>query len=105
MLAGYSGIYGKGNGWNERLRSVFIPWYIDPDYVNQYPNFERTPDEDEIAAKYNLTDGQLMFRRRKIAQNGYDLFRQEFPSEPDEAFLTTGRPVFNPEQLQDCFPG
>lgn len=82
---------------------VFIPWYIDPDYVEPVPeNFERTPDEDEIAAKYNLTDGQLMFRRRKIAQNGYDLFRQEYPSEPDEAFLTTGRPVFNPEQLQDC---
>ena len=40
-----------------------------------------------------------MFRRRKIAQNGIDLFRQEFPSYPEEAFLTTGRPVFNPEQL------
>ena len=41
-----------------------------------------------------------MFRRRKIAQNGIDLFRQEYPAEPEEAFLTTGRPVFNPEQLQ-----
>lgn len=42
-----------------------------------------------------------MFRRRKIAQNGIDLFRQEYPAEPEEAFLTTGRPVFNPESLQD----
>ena len=40
-----------------------------------------------------------MFRRRKIAQNGLDLFRQEYPSYPDEAFLTTGRPVFNPDKL------
>ena len=40
-----------------------------------------------------------MFRRRKIAQNGLDLFKQEYPSEPDEAFLSTGRPVFNLEQL------
>ena len=43
-----------------------------------------------------------MFRRRKIATNGIDLFRQEYPAEPEEAFLTTGRPVFNPEQLQVC---
>ena len=43
-----------------------------------------------------------MFRRR-IAQNGIDLFRQEYPSEP-EAFPTTGRPVFNPEQLQKMLP-
>ena len=43
-----------------------------------------------------------MFRRRKIAQNGADLFKQEYPAEPEEAFLTTGRPVFNPEQLTEC---
>ena len=43
-----------------------------------------------------------MFRRRKIAQNGIDLFKQEYPAEPEEAFLTTGRPVFNPEQLTYC---
>ena len=82
---------------------VFIPWFTDPDYREPVPaNFERTPDEEELAEKYNLDDEQLMFRRRKIAQNGLDLFRQEYPAEPDEAFLTTGRPVFNPEQLQVC---
>jgi hypothetical protein len=79
---------------------VFIPWFTDADYREQVPaSFERTPDEEELAELYSLDDEQLMFRRRKIAQNGIDLFRQEYPSEPDEAFLTTGRPVFNPEQL------
>jgi hypothetical protein len=42
-----------------------------------------------------------MFRRRKVAQNGIDLTRQEYPAEPEEAFLTSGRPVFNPEGLQE----
>ena len=42
-----------------------------------------------------------MFRRQKIAQNGIDLFKQEYPSYPEEAFLTTGRPVFNQEQLTE----
>ena len=72
---------------------VFIPWYIDPDYREEAPlNFERTPDEDELVEKYNLDDEQLMFRRRKVAQNGIDLWNQEYPAEPEMAFLTTGRP-------------
>lgn len=79
---------------------VFIPWFIDPEYREPVTdNFERTPDEEDLAEKYYLDDAQLMFRRRKIAQNGLDLFKQEYPSEPDEAFLSTGRPVFNLEQL------
>ena len=41
-----------------------------------------TAEEEEIADKYDLTDAQLMFRRRKIAQNGADLFKQEYPAEP-----------------------
>lgn len=81
---------------------VFIPWYVDPTYIEEVPsNFEQTPEEQELAEKYDLSDAQLMFRRRKVAQNGIDLFKQEYPSEPEEAFLTTGRPVFNPEQLQN----
>jgi hypothetical protein len=102
---GVSGIYydlwrGAVEGKNGYV-PVFIPWFTDPDYREPVPdNFERTPEEVELASTYNLDDEQLMFRRRKIAQNGIDLFRQEYPSEPEEAFLTTGRPVFNPEQLQ-----
>lgn len=80
---------------------VFIPWFADDTYREKVPaNFERTPDEEDLAKEFDLDDEQLMFRRRKVAQNGIDLFRQEYPSYPDEAFLTTGRPVFNPEALQ-----
>jgi hypothetical protein len=82
---------------------VFIPWFTDPNYREPCPDtFERTPEEIELVEKYNLDNEQLMFRRRKIAQNGIDLFKQEYPAEPNEAFLTTGRPVFNPEQLTEC---
>ena len=82
---------------------VFIPWFTDETYIEDVPKtFKRTPEEKEIAKKYKLNNGQLMFRRRKIAQNGIDLFRQEYPAYPSEAFLTSGRPVFNPEQLQKC---
>ena len=80
---------------------VFIPWFADDTYRESVPDkFERTPEEDELVSRYGLDDEQLMFRRRKIAQNGIDRFKQEYPAEADEAFLTSGRPVFNPEQLQ-----
>ena len=74
------------NGTNG-YKPVFIPWYIDDDYRERVPDkFERTPEEEELAAKYNLDDEQLMFRRRKIAQNGRELWQQESPAEPSEAF-------------------
>ena len=101
---GISGIFydlwkGAVDGSNGYV-PVFIPWFVDPEYIEPVPaQFERTPDEIDLAAKYDLSDGQLMFRRRKVAQNGLDLFRQEYPSFAEEAFLTTGRPVFNPDKL------
>ncbi len=104
---GVSGIFydlwkGAVDGTNGYV-PVFIPWFIDPEYREPVPsNFEITPEEEELEERYTLDHEQLMFRRRKIAQNGIDLFKQEYPAEPEEAFLTTGRPVFNPETLQEC---
>ncbi|MDO5647370.1 hypothetical protein [Paracoccus sp. (in: a-proteobacteria)] len=79
---------------------LFIPWFLDPEYRTKPPDgFERTPEEHTLATRFDLDDAQLYWRRRKIAQNGPDLFKQEYPAVPEEAFLTTGRPVFDPEAL------
>lgn len=81
---------------------IFLPWFIQDEYREPVPDgFERTPVEEELVERFGLDDEQLMFRRRKVAEKGLDLFRQEYPSTADEAFLTTGRPVFNPEQLAE----
>lgn len=81
---------------------VFLPWFIQDEYREPVPlKFTRTPDEQDLVTKFNLDDSQLMFRRKKIAQNGLELFQQEYPGTPDEAFLTSGRPVFNTQVLQD----
>jgi len=80
----------------------FSPWFDSPEYVMPVPeNFEPTYEEMDLKAQYGLSDGQLMFRRVKIAQNGREMFQQEYPSNADEAFIASGRPVFNPEQLQE----
>lgn len=84
------------NGW----LPIFIPWFWQKEYRIKPPKgFERTPQEQELADRFGLDDKQLAWRRREIAQNGLDLFRQEYPCTPDEAFLTTGRPVFNQDKL------
>ena len=82
---------------------VFIPWYLDPDYrAKDTPvDFIPTPDETTLALKYDLSYDQHWWRRKKVHQKGLDLFHQEYPAEPEEAFLTTGRPVFDPVVLMD----
>lgn len=83
---------------------VFIPWFLDPDYARSAPqDFVRTPDEDKIASlalkdwQIAITDGQLYWRRLMIGEVGREKFQQEYPATPDEAFLASGRPVFDAE--------
>jgi hypothetical protein len=65
----------------------------------------RTPDEEAVVATAKLLydidvdNAQLWWRRRKIATNGADLFKQEYPLTPEEAFISTGRPIFNPDYI------
>jgi hypothetical protein len=79
---------------------VFLPWFIQDEYEEPWVyGDDFTPEEQELIDKHSLSKEQLAFRRKKIAQNGIDLFRQEYPADADEAFLTSGRPIFNPDQL------
>jgi len=87
----------------------FLPWFFDDKYRAPIEGeFTRTPDEDELAAEalrmYEdvLDDEQLNFRRQKIALDGLPLFKQEYPSNPEEAFLTSGAPVFHLGNLHEA---
>lgn len=81
---------------------VFLPWNIQPEYREPISsNFKRTPEEEDLVEKHGLDDNQLMFRRKKIAASGRELFAQEYPLTAEEAFITSGRPIFNLEQLQE----
>ena len=82
---------------------VFFPWFEMPEYRRAVPpGFQRTPEEEELAGAYGLTDEQLAWRRWCIETNcdgDLNLFRQEYPATPDEAFLATGACVFDKEAL------
>ncbi|API58460.1 hypothetical protein BSL82_03385 [Tardibacter chloracetimidivorans] len=84
---------------------LFLPWFIDPGYREKVPTgFQRTPDEEALVERFGLDDAQLQFRRRKIAEKGLDLWNQEYPNTPEDAFLTSGRPVFNSHVLAKRLP-
>ena len=82
---------------------VFFAWFENPDYsMPVVPGTEWTPEELDIKAAYQLTDGQLQWRRWCIANNcggSLDMFRQEYPASPGEAFLHSGTCVFDNEQI------
>ena len=91
--------------------AVFLPWHVFEDYKSPVPvDFKRTNyehsvygNEQELAELYDLTDEQLQWRRETITgkcQSDLDKFRQEYPSCDNEAFLVSGRPVFNAGILQ-----
>lgn len=45
----------------------------------------------------------LFYRRITIRKNGEDWFHQEYPTTPEEAFITSGNPIFNHNALRECF--
>ena len=85
------------------FEAVFFAWFENPEYeMDPVPGTEWTPEERDLAERYHLSDRQLQWRRWCIANNcGGDLnmFRQEYPSNPDEAFLHSGSGVFDNEQV------
>lgn len=78
---------------------LFIAWFENPLYsidCKELPN--KTDDEKELQSLYTLSDSQLMWRRWCINNNcdkDLEKFKQEYPSNPNEAFITTGTPIFN----------
>lgn len=95
----------KGNKIDSDFVPVFLPWFIEDGYSLPVPaGFIKSPAERELMTKYGdegLTEGHLVFRRMRISEKGEDLFRQEYPNFAEEAFLTSGRPVFNLDRLEE----
>ncbi len=90
----------------------FAPWFWNPQYDFEFPSddhekqFMRTlpPEEKTYGVRFNLKAGQLKWRELTIKDelNGSRLrFREEYPACAEEAFLTSGHPVFAPEAVRD----
>ena len=81
---------------------LFIGWNELQEYKMKYTGFELTKEEKELQKRYGLTLEQLTWRRWCIANNcGNDVeqFKQEYPINPEEAFISTGKCYFNKEKI------
>lgn len=79
---------------------VFCAWHELKEYGMAYNGFALTAEEEELKTAYDLDAEQLAWRRWCIKNNcggKLDKFKQEYPSCPEEAFLMSGRPVFDTE--------
>ncbi len=77
---------------------VFCAWQEHKEYTLAYNGFELTEEETRLKEIYSLTNEQLTWRRWCIKNNcggNTDLFKQEYPSCAQEAFLMSGLPVFD----------
>ncbi len=91
-----------------QYQAIFVPWYWQSEYSITTNGFEPTQDEKALAKLHGLTDGQLAWRREKIRElKSKELFKQEYPCTPEEAFIHSGRSAFEAEWLdlvdQECF--
>lgn len=81
---------------------VFSAWFETEEYAMPYNGFKLTADEEELKRVYNLSNEQITWRRWCIANNcngDINKFKQEYPSNPEEAFIMSGNPVFNTERV------
>lgn len=82
---------------------VFFPWFEMEEYRREpLPGFQPTAEEQELARTFGLDDRQLAWRRWCISVNcggDVNLFHQEYPATPDEAFIATGRCAFDKAAL------
>jgi hypothetical protein len=81
---------------------LFVAWWEMPEYSMPYSGFRLTKEEESLKELYNLTNEQLEWRRwciRNNCQNDIDQFKQEYPSNPEEAFIGTGRCIFDKEAI------
>lgn len=82
---------------------IFLPWFWDTDHARAVPDgFERTAQEEKLAAEYGLTNEQLAWRRAKIAtdfRGDESWFKREFPATVMEAFQSDEEQSLIPASL------
>lgn len=94
------------NGESEYV-AVFIPWFWTPEYRKDAANFKPSEQEQKDMSLYGFDLEQAAWRRSKIQEMGIDLANQEYPHCWQDAFLASGRTVFDKnltaEALKECW--
>lgn len=84
---------------------LFFAWYELKDYRMKYDGFDLDQEEQELKRKYGVDNEQLAWRRWCIKNNcgnDIDKFHQEYPSNPEEAFLFSGNSYFKMDSIKEA---
>lgn len=102
---------GIGNFFHQRWQDaesgasdfipIFVPWFWQEEYTKEVgTDFTMDAEEQEYAEQYQLTDGQMAWRRNKIAElKDPVLFKQEYPATAAEAFQMSGHDSYITPEL------
>lgn len=95
----WDGAVAGENGWVP----LFIAWFHEPKYRMEVPEGTVWDEEERaLMEAYHLDPEQMAWRRWCIAVNCHGdkrKFQQEYPSTPEEAFLFSGTPFFDNEDI------
>ena len=105
------------------FEAIFVPWFLQPEYYicpvcqATFPKVCTNPthldqgarlmdldgEERHIMTEYKLRPGHILWMREKLSEMGNDwnLFRQSFPLEPSDAWVTPGTQAFPAETLRE----
>lgn len=94
------GVHLREQGW----RPVFIPWWKHEEYRTKswFSPLDLTLREEELMRRFKLHIDQIAWRRECVAdvfKGDEDEFETRYPTTWQEAFKRSGRPVFEPDQM------
>lgn len=100
---GMSGwFYDQWEKKDSKYSKTFVPWFWQEEYKTDLPceNYAETltHEEKKLIARYALTYEQVEWRRLAIKNKLDDdprKFQEQYPSNPQEAFLFSGNAFFN----------
>lgn len=86
---------------DDRFEEVFFPRFVDDKYREKAPEWRQCMDELRyLQDKYNLDNDQMYWYEIKY-RNDKDGTLQEYPSEPIDAFISSGRPFYDLKIIKD----
>lgn len=116
---------GVGNYFHEQWEAaeqgesdyvpLFFPWWKHPEYIAfDHKPLHRLDDEEKLLSNYLSSEGmpndeiaaRLAWRRwaiRNLTQNNTEDFHQEYPTTPEEAFVSTGKNIFPIQKLREVY--
>lgn len=79
-----------------REKAIFLPWMVHEAYEADAAGLVTGGAEAELAEALGLNPRQIAWRRAKLAaMQDPALFPQEYPETDAQAFISSGRPVFD----------